>query len=140
MVDEALVLRKMSELDRFLEQIGEYTSLDADAYRRDWKAQRIVERTLQMMIETCSDIAAHLIADRGFRTPDSYADTFRVLGEHAVLDERLASDMVLMAKFRNVVVHQYQEVDADIVVSILAGCLGDFGKFRDAVVAFLKNG
>ncbi|MCF8146543.1 MAG: DUF86 domain-containing protein [Deltaproteobacteria bacterium] len=56
MVDKPLILKKLSVLDEYLKQIGEYASISPKAYIDDWKIQRIVERTLQMMIETCLDI------------------------------------------------------------------------------------
>jgi len=56
MVDETLILRKLSELDQYFKQIKEYEGITVAEYSDDWKIQRIIERTLQMMIETCVDI------------------------------------------------------------------------------------
>jgi uncharacterized protein YutE (UPF0331/DUF86 family) len=139
LVDKSLILRKISELEIYLKQIGEFSQITAAAYRGDWKSQRIVERTLQMMIETCADVAHHIISDRGLRAPVSYADAFEVLKENNVIDEDLASTMEKMAKFRNVVVHQYEVIDAEIVVAILRKHLEDFVRFRDAVLIHLKG-
>jgi uncharacterized protein YutE (UPF0331/DUF86 family) len=47
--------------------------------------------------------------------------------------------MEKMAKFRNVVVHQYEEVDSEIVIVILKKHLGDFDRFIDAILAYLKS-
>jgi uncharacterized protein YutE (UPF0331/DUF86 family) len=138
-VDKALIYRKVSELELYLKQIQEFSELSADRYLNDWKIQRIVERTLQMMIETCVDVASHLVSDRGMRTPASYADTFKVLSENSIIAEELCVIMERMAKFRNVVVHQYEQVDADIVVLILKKHLQDFERYRDAVLEYLKN-
>ena len=57
MVDESLILRKISQLDEYRKQLKEYESINIDDYSGDWKIQRIVERTLQMMIETCLVLA-----------------------------------------------------------------------------------
>ena len=93
MVDRDLVLRKLSELDEYQNQVQEFKGITVKQYREDWKKQRIVERTLQMMIETCLDIANHIVADQGYRVPVSYADTFKVLGENNVLGKRLVDRM-----------------------------------------------
>ena len=138
MVDRTLILRKLSNLEAYLAQIEEYRDISLDAYVNDWKIQRIIERTLQMMIETCSDIAGHIIADKKYRVPTGYADTFKVLQENQILDQSLATSLSQMAKFRNVVVHDYDQVDSEIVIGILRKRLSDFGLFKDAVVAFLK--
>ena len=137
MVDVALVLRKLASLDDYRKQIAEFSSVTVDDYRGDWKVQRIVERTLQMMIELCTDIAGHIIADQALRTPETYADTFRVLGEAGILTTEQMTVMEKMAKFRNVVVHQYEAVDAEIVALILRKHLDDFKLFSDAIARHL---
>jgi len=138
LVDKNLVLRKISQLDEYHSQILEFAQVTAAEYSAEWKTRRIVERTLQVMIELTADIGHHIIADQGLRTPDSYADTFRVLGEAEIIDASLSSMMQSMAGFRNVVVHGYDKIDEGIVISILSQRLGDFILFKDAVLAFIK--
>jgi len=137
LVDKPLILRKLSALDEYLKQTREFSSVTLEEYSRDWKVQRIVERTLQMMIETCADIASHIISDRGYRIPDNYGDTFRVLHENGVLKKDLFEIMVKMARFRNIVVHQYDKVDESIVIGILRNYLNDFEAYRDAIIRIL---
>ena len=139
MVDEALILRKLAELDQYYSQLKEYKNTTADQYSDDWKIQRIIERTLQMMIETCADIAGHIIADKGFRIPKSYADTFKVLQEEKILDKKLYAVMEKIAKFRNIVVHHYDKVDAEIVTAILKKDLADFISYKEAIILFLEK-
>jgi uncharacterized protein YutE (UPF0331/DUF86 family) len=140
MVDETLILRKLGELDEYFRQIKEYDKITVSQYSGDWKVQRIVERTLQMMIEISVDIAGHIISDQGYRIPKSYSDAFGVLHEERILSDKLFAALEKMAKFRNVVVHHYDKVDAEIVVGILKKDLKDFRGYRDAIVNFLKSG
>ena len=139
MVDKALVLRKLSELEEYLNQIREYSNITVSDYSKGWKTQRIVERTLQMVIETCVDIAGHIISDQGFRIPKSYADAFRVLHEENILDTKLFDTMEKIAKFRNIVVHHYDKVDPEIVVTILRKHLDDFLSYKDAIINVVKT-
>ena len=139
MVDETMILRKLGELDEYHRQIREYAKITITQYSGDWKVQRIIERTLQMMVETCVDIAGHIISAKGYRIPKSYADAFRVLREEQILTGKLFAALEKMAKFRNVVVHHYDTVDAEIVVGIFKKDLKDFTGFRDAIVNFLKS-
>lgn len=135
MVDVAVVKRKLSQVDTSLRQVREFAAITLEEYQGDWKIQRIVERTLQMMIETCVDIANHIVSDRGMRSPTSYADTFQVLKENSIVDDSLYDSLVKMAEFRNIVVHQYEGVDSGIVLTILKSHLSDFERFRDVVLA-----
>ena len=139
MVDEALILRKLAELDQYHNQLKEYKNTTADQYEGDWKIQRIIERTLQMMIETCADIAGHIIADKGFRIPKSYADTFKVLLEERILDREVFAIMEKIAKFRNIVVHHYDKIDAEIVTTILKKDLADFIAYKATIIRFLEK-
>ena len=138
MVDKTLILRKLAELEEYLGQIKEYASITVDRYSKDWKAQRVVERTLQMMIEICADIAGHIISDKGYRVPATYADTFRVLYENGILNKDLFETMEKMAKFRNIIVHHYDKVDTAIVIGILKKDLKDFSAYKDAIINILK--
>lgn len=138
MVDSALVFRKIASLGEYRKQISEYSELTVEQYRGDWKIQRIVERTLQMMIELCADIASHIISDDGLRTPETYADTFRVLSENNVITPDQLAVMEKMAKFRNIVVHQYETVDSEIVILILRRHLIDFDHFSTAIINHTK--
>jgi len=137
-VDKALILRKLAELEEYLEQIKEYASITVNQYSKDWKAQRVVERTLQMMIEICTDVAGHIISDKGYRVPGTYADTFRILYENDMLNKGLFETMEKMAKFRNIIVHHYDKVDTEIVIGILKKDLKDFSAYKDAIINILK--
>lgn len=137
MVDRALLLRKISELDEYLGQLQEYRDLTVKKYAADWKTQRIVERTLQMAIEICLDIAGHVVSDQEWRTPESNADTFKVLAENKAISKVLFPKLESMARFRNVVVHHYDKIDAEIVVDILRTHLKDFGAFKKAILRAL---
>ena len=139
MVDRTLILRKLSALEEYFEQLSEYRSISTDQYEKDWRSQRIIERTLQMMVETCIDISGHIIADMKFRVPISYADSFHVLAENGIVDDSLSESLEKMAKFRNVVVHDYDRVDKEIVIGILRKNLDDFIKFKDAIVNLVKR-
>ena len=139
MVDKSLILRKLAELEEYLGQIKEYSEITVQEYSDDWKIQRVVERTLQMMIENCVDIASHIISDRKYRIPKSYADTFNVLHKEGIIEKELFDTMERMAKFRNIVVHHYDKVDAAIVVDILKRYLGDFQRYANAIVNLLKG-
>jgi len=57
MVDKALLLRKLAELEEYLGQIREYSNIIVKEYSEDWKTQRIVERTLNPNVAKVEDAA-----------------------------------------------------------------------------------
>lgn len=130
MVDHDLLRRKLSELAEYVTQVSDYRDLTVERYRADWKTQRIVERTLQMAIEACLDIASHVVADRGLHAPATYAETFEVLVQAGLMSPGLGDAMVKMTGFRNVIVHEYAAIDAEIVIRVLRDRLEDFRQFE----------
>ena len=139
MVDKNLILRKLAELDTYVRQAGEYSSISEEEYENDWKVQRIVDRTLQLAIEVCVDVTNHVISDREFRVPTTYADTFRVMEENKIVDNELCEKLTDMCSFRNILIHEYADVDPSIVVSVLEKDLRDFDQFKSAILAFIQG-
>ena len=138
MVDKTLILRKLAALDEYLDQIKTYSDISIKEYASDWKIQRIVERTLQIMIETCLDISSHIISDESLGVPETYADMFRILVKNGILMDSQLDALEKMARFRNIVVHDYERIAPSIVVGILKNNLVDFEKFKTSIVHYLK--
>jgi uncharacterized protein YutE (UPF0331/DUF86 family) len=136
-VDRDLLLRRLADLEQDVEQVSEFRAATVDQYRRDWKTQRIVERTLQMAIEACLDVANHVVADRQLRVASTYAEIFDVLGDAGLLERNLREAMIRMAWFRNILVHDYARTDPAVVVRILHEDLDDFRRFREAVLGWI---
>jgi uncharacterized protein YutE (UPF0331/DUF86 family) len=70
-------------------------------------------------IEGCVDVAHHLCSSEQWATPDSNSGAIRELHAHGVIDAPTAEAITRAVGFRNVLVHQYTEVDDDIVLAAL---------------------
>ncbi|HET8642319.1 MAG TPA: DUF86 domain-containing protein [Pseudonocardiaceae bacterium] len=70
-------------------------------------------------IEGCARVAQHLIADKGWRVADSNADSVRRLAAEGVLTPELAEAVARAVGFRNILVHEYAELDNHRVVANL---------------------
>jgi uncharacterized protein YutE (UPF0331/DUF86 family) len=88
-------------------------------------------------IEAATDFTDHLIASEGLRPPTSFADSFGSLNEAGLLDIDLAVALQDAARFRNLLVHRYAEVDDTRVLEILRTRLEDFDRFVAAISARL---
>ncbi len=103
------------------------------------RLRRAVERSLHVAIEACLDIGRRLIALEGFRYPEDNKDVFQVLREEDVVPEGLLPALLDMARFRNLIVHDYARIDDAKVYAILKKHLGDFDEFAKAIVAYLER-
>jgi uncharacterized protein YutE (UPF0331/DUF86 family) len=70
-------------------------------------------------------VADHVIASEGLPQPTSFADSFVALAEAGWLAPDLARSLADAARFRNLLVHQYADVDDERVVDVLRSRLDD---------------
>lgn len=92
-----------------------------------------IKYNLIVSIQGCIDICNHILAKRGTRAPQDYADCFQLMSELGFLEKPLAERLVRMSRFRNLLIHLYWRVDDERVYQILAENLGDFEEFLKAI-------
>lgn len=123
-----LILRGLEETGRL--SLAEFTShdllVDATLYR------------LQCAIEAAQAICTHLAARIPTRTPRSAPDCFAALAEVGVIPTGLGLRLQQMARFRNLLVHRYWELDLAQVHAILSSDLGDLVAYVEAIEEYLR--
>jgi len=118
-------LEKLNEYLRIPERIREY---DRQAFLSDPEHYGSAERFLQLAIETINDMAAHVIAEENLGTVNSARDIPACLRSHGHIDAELEERWIRMVGFRNILVHEYLDVDREIVYETLAHNLDDLRK------------
>jgi uncharacterized protein YutE (UPF0331/DUF86 family) len=126
-------------LDDYTAKLRELAETDREEYLTNYILRAAVERLLQLSIECCLDIGSHLIARSSFRSPKDYRDIFAVLTEEGVLSQELRPRLMDMAGFRNLLVHDYADLEDPVVFRILQSNLNDFEAFARAITAYLKE-
>jgi uncharacterized protein YutE (UPF0331/DUF86 family) len=133
LVDLEVFNKRLSMLESVLADLRRLATLPRETFLQDRGLQAQAERWLHLAAEAALDIAHHLIADRGFRSPSTYREAFQVLKENGILDDALAVDMMGWAGLRNVLVHLYLDVDHAKLHEILTGDLDQLERYSVAV-------
>jgi uncharacterized protein YutE (UPF0331/DUF86 family) len=94
---------------------------------------------LLLAVETVLDLGSHVISSEGYEAPGSYADIFRVLADEEVIERGLADRLMAMARFRNVLVDLYADVDDERVLRILRESLTDVDRFVEILRERFRN-
>lgn len=88
MVEKELIKRKLSFLEEYHNDLKEASiAISYKKFSEDKIIRRFIERTLQMAIECCLDIAQHIISYEKYREPISNQDIFQILIEENILDK-----------------------------------------------------
>ncbi len=98
-----------------------------------------IERGLQILIEIVLDIANIIISSTDLEKPPTYRETILTLSQINILPKEFADEISKMAGFRNILVHDYAEVDEDIILELLKNKLDDFIQFIDYINKWLKD-
>ena len=112
------------------EFLADQTVVDASKYRLLVRLRRI---------EAATSISTHLAVRLIERSPDSYAQCFEALAWTGILPQELAANLGQMARFRNLLVHVYAEVDDERVWKVLQTDLGDLEACLSRVGDALKE-
>lgn len=134
MVSSEKIVRKFSSLDEYLEVLEKLAKTPVERFVKDKVLIGSMRYYLQVSVETCLDVANHVIASERYRAPKDYSDSFAVLEEEGIIPADLSARLRQMAKFRNRLVHLYGEIDDRKVHAIVLTDLGDIEQFRKMII------
>ena len=138
MVDKSIITAKMANIKKNLDRLKEKQGLSNEEFRANQDVQDIVLLNLQVAIQGCIDIASHIISDNNWGVPGSLAGLFDILTEKKVISEETKKIMRQMAGFRNLIVHEYAELDLDKVYFVFTDRLADFNNFLKEISIYAK--
>lgn len=127
-----VIQRKFTLLDKHLLELQNHLKdVSFVTFKNDWALRCMAERSLQVMVEIVIDVAERIIAIENAgpaATSTEAIDKLEILGIIKSADSYSS-----MIKFRNIIVHQYEEIDPEIVYNIAKNQLGSFRMFRDEI-------
>lgn len=136
MTDVALIVKKLASIEQRVQELR--TLIRPEDVRENKITQGYAQHMLQTAIQAALDVASHIISDERLREPSENRGAFKVIAQAGWLPADLADTLSEMVGFRNVLVHQYDDVDLTVVEKVLTSHLDDFLAFTDAIRARLR--
>lgn len=133
MVDKDLIIAKAGAVKKRLARIASKSQTDIESFKEDLDSQEIVLFNLQMAIQDCIDIAAHIISEKGWGVPGSTNEMFYVLEENDFLSRDLTEKIVKCVGFRNFLVHAYSRIEVDRVFEITQKDIHDLEAYLKSI-------
>ncbi len=141
MVDTPRVLDLLASGEAYLADVRRFRDeVGRDRFLAERGEQYRIQFPLQQAIQICIDLAAHVVAESAGHRPDTLAELFTALADRDVIADELASRLGAMARFRNLLVHEYAEVDPARVWTIVTTSLGDVEAFLGIVARRIAVG
>ena len=137
MVNREVVLNRLDHLKRNLEYLKGLRNYKKEEFSNDPDIYLRYERALHLAVEAVIDLGNHIIADQGLRTPESNRDVFKILAEHNYLEKDISESLMKMAGFRNILVHDYLDLNRELEYEIMKNNIQDIEIFMKIVAGLV---
>jgi uncharacterized protein YutE (UPF0331/DUF86 family) len=128
MIDD-IILNKIETIKRCIKRINqEYQGFEDEIYENYTKQDSII-LNLERASQATIDMATHIIRVHQYGIPKTSREVFSLLQINHILSKEISQSMQKMVGFRNLAVHDYQNLNLDIVVAIVKNHLIDFENF-----------
>jgi uncharacterized protein YutE (UPF0331/DUF86 family) len=129
-----VVLNKLQTIERCLKRIREEYEGYEEEFNENFTKQDSVILNLERASQASIDIATHIVKSMKLGLPQSSRELFVLLEAVDIIDVEISQQMQNMVGFRNITVHDYQNLNIEIVVSIVEKHLSDFEIFNRQVI------
>jgi uncharacterized protein YutE (UPF0331/DUF86 family) len=133
MIDKNLIMAKAGKVDAHLRRIKAKRSAKLQEFLDDLDIQESILFNLQMAVQNCIDIAAHVISDDELGVAGSTNEMFYILQENGYLTPALTEKMVAAVGFRNLVIHEYGKIDLSKVYHVAQDDIDDLEEYLKAI-------
>lgn len=137
MADDVL-LNKAATIERCVARAREEYARDPAGFDSDFTRQDAAILNIQRACEAALDMGQHLVRRERLGVPQSARDVFALLAQGGWIDPALADSLKRMVGFRNIAVHDYQQLQLSITINIIKHHLDEFLRYSQAVL--LRDG
>ncbi len=138
MIDYVIINPKLKKLQEYVGYLKEYQRHTVEELKKDYTLQGAVFHYLQLAIECVIDIGEILISTLKLRKPEEAREVIKILAENKILPDDFAQRFAPIAGFRNILVHEYAEIDLNKVHRHLRNDLKDFDFYARKITQFLQ--
>ena len=133
MVDKDLVLTKAGNVKKHLIRVEKKAKADLKTFLKDLDRQEIIAFNLEVAVQNCIDIAAHIIGAEGLGVPGSTAEMFYLLEENDYLSSEITEKMIKAVGLRNLIAHEYGKIDLKQIYEISQNDYKDLNTYLLAI-------
>jgi uncharacterized protein YutE (UPF0331/DUF86 family) len=134
-----VIYYKLEILKRYVDRIKSKTPGSSKALSEEPDRQDIILMNLQRSVKMCVDIAAYILTHSNIPPPMSMTDAFYQLNMLEIISKETSEKMQRSVGFRNIAIHEYDDINWDIVYSILCHHVNDFKAFAKEIFQWVET-
>ena len=135
MLQDDIIINKISSINRCIERAKEEFCED---FLENFSKQDAAILNIVRACEQAIDLANHLVRKLDLGIPNETRDSFSFLNRAKIIDRNLAENLEKMVGFRNLVIHEYQRINIQIVIDVINKRLPDLKNFCEIILKLNK--
>lgn len=121
-----IIKRKLSLIAKYIDDLKKYENCSFEEFMQNHYE---IERLIELLIEVSIDIIFHIIAEKDEPPPLSYRAGFLRAGELGIISNPLAVSLSKASGLRNILIHEYEEIDYNLLHQSVNLAIRDFSNF-----------
>ncbi len=133
MENEAVIINKYESIQKCIKRIEEeYEGKIDNLY--DYRKLDPIVLNLQRACEAAIDIAMYIVANRKLGVPQTKKEAFIKLEENGLISKEVSTNMQKMIGFRNIAIHDYKQIDEEVLADVIQNHLTDLVEFAKEIL------
>ncbi|MEA4924301.1 MAG: DUF86 domain-containing protein [Syntrophomonadaceae bacterium] len=137
MSDKDKICAKLDRLYNYYEELKNLSVISLEEYKCNSIYRRAIERTMQLIVECATDINNMILRMNGSKGASDYFNSFIDIAELNIIPVEFALQIAPSTGLRNILVHEYEEIDDTIVYRSIDLCLKHYLKYMDLINKYL---
>ncbi len=133
MENEAVLINKYESIEKCINRINEEYDNNPENLE-DYRKMDAIVLNLQRACEIATDVAMYVVSNRMLGIPQTKKEAFEKLNKSGLISDEMCNNMKGMVGFRNIAIHEYKQLDEEIVRDVIENHLGDIKEFVRAII------
>jgi uncharacterized protein YutE (UPF0331/DUF86 family) len=116
---DEIILQKIQTIERCQKRINEVYIDDIKLLEHDYNTQDVILVNIERICQASIDLGNHIIKKYKKGIPSNYKEIFEILYTEKYISDELKKEMQAMVGFRNIAVHDYTNINLEIVQAIV---------------------
>lgn len=140
MLDREMIKGKIARIDKELSYLADFKDFSFDELAKDYTTHHAVERMIEVIVNFAIDINQHIIANSAKKNlPFDFKESFLILSEIGAYPKEFANQIGKSAGLRNILVHEYTNLDEKKFYSSIKDCYRDYTLYCGYMINYLKK-
>lgn len=136
MVDHNIIVKKINAIRHNMKRIEQYKDIPLEQFLKNDDMKDIVAHNFFIMLQHIIDLGTHIISDENMEEPVFVSDIANILVKENVLDDNLVKPMKSMIGLRNIIAHEYGDIDFKIIHKIITSSIKDVNLILDCIIRY----